>query len=232
MTLDVWACLVDQTRRYGPSVLAIPVGTVLMLGLFGSLVFETRHWLVHYPVRAHDGEGGALDRQADALAAVMLLVPGFVATYLRRAVPANVLGWLRRVPRLQSYTAVLVAAVCALFMSVEMGPHADHHDVSRVLWVFRVAVVLFTAWFAWSAVAWGRRCFARWEPKGMERAVVGDREPLRRGPDDDAVAAFRHRLWCRMRPLWRTRHPDVVFDLGEAPSTTVAPVPPFTGGRR
>jgi hypothetical protein len=232
-TLDVWTCLVDETWRYSTSVLAIPVGTVLLLGLLGFLVFEWGTWLWDYPARAHDGSGGALDRQADALGAVMLLVPTLVASQLRRAAPANVLGWLRRIPRLQSYMAVVAAAFCALFVSVEMGSGADAGDVSRVLWVFRAAVGVFSAWAVWSVVASVARQCTRWEPKGMEQVIVGERAPLRQSQDDDAAELeFRHRRWHRFRPLWRTRHPDVVFDLAEASPMSVAPTPPFTGGQR
>ena len=234
VTLDVWAALVDQAGRYSRTVFAIPICTVLLLGIFGFLIFESPAWLWTYPVRAHVGPGGALDRQADALAAVMLLIPGFVAHQLRRTAASDVLGWLRRTPRQQSYTAVLASAVCAMFVATEAGAHADEGDVTRVLWAFRTSVATFVLWCAWASLACARRRFTRWETKGMERAVAGGRLPLR-------TRTHRFRRWRRgrppefsspvvqrLRPLLRSRYPDVTFDLTTAPLVGSATSP----GRR
>jgi hypothetical protein len=173
--MDVWVTMSDEALPYAASMLLPPLGLFAFVWLFGALLFESAFWMTSYSL-ADGVRAGVLDRPADALAAILLLIPGIAMTLVRMPKTSSVRARLRRAARSQVYTAVATLGVCATVIATRAGSDpTERLDLLLVLRVFRGAGWIFAAWIAWSVCAWALRGTFVWMPKGLSRDVAARR---------------------------------------------------------
>jgi hypothetical protein len=106
-----YLALADEAPALIESITRMAVGLALMVTGIGTLLMGGTHWLYSGEVAAHSAP-----RQADAVVAVLLLVPGLLLARLDLPSTNTVLGQLRRFPR--SLAVASVAVTTALAISV------------------------------------------------------------------------------------------------------------------
>ncbi len=202
--LDVWATVSDEAQPYGVSSLLPPIGLTVFVYLVGALLFDAVFWPWH--IRGTLDES-VLGGTADAIVAVLLLVPGFAVTQMRLPARRSVSGLLRRPGRVFVIAAVVMLSLSAIVVAVQVGrtpaqagsAGSDSSHPYLVLWTFRGAMYVFLVWSAWALVAWGLRGRNVWRPKGL---------PVLFGPEPFE----RDRWWARVASFER-KDPDATFDL-------------------
>jgi hypothetical protein len=173
--MDVWVTMSDEALPYAATMLLPPLGLFAFVWLFGALLFESAFWLTSYSL-ADGVRAGVLDRPADALAAILLLIPGIAMTLVRMPRTSSVRARLRRAARAQVYTAVATLSVCATVVATRAGSDpTERLDLLLVLRVLRGAGWMFAAWIAWSVCAWALRGTFVWMPKGLSRDIAARR---------------------------------------------------------
>jgi hypothetical protein len=173
--MDVWVTMSDEALPYAASMLLPPLGLFAFVWLFGALLFESVFWMTSYSL-ADGVRAGVLDRPADALAAILLLIPGIAVTLVRMPKTSSVRARLRRAARTQVYTAVATLGVCATVVATRAGSDpTERLDLLLVLRVLRGAGWVFAAWIAWSVCAWAVRGTFVWMPKGLSRDIAAHR---------------------------------------------------------
>jgi hypothetical protein len=188
-TLDVWVTMSDEALPYATSMLLPPLALFTFIWLFGALLFESASWMYSYSLPA-GVDAHVLDRPADALAAILLLIPGIAMTLVRMPKPTSVRARLRRAARSQVYTAVAVLSVCATVVATRAGSDATERlDLLLVLRVLRGAGWIFLAWIVWSVCAWALRGTFVWMPKGLSREIAA-RRPVAAGMGDRVLRWF------------------------------------------
>jgi hypothetical protein len=190
-SVDVWAAMSDHVSPYAATVLVVPACMLLLVWLFGSLLLESPGWFHSYDVGAAV-EASVADRPADALAAVMLLIPGIALSRVHLPRGSSVRGKLQRAARLQVYTAVVATSVCALAVAAEVRATMGRSDLLLVVRTMRLTGLVFIGWLVWAGLAiWLRPSFVH-IPKGFEGALA------------------TRRPWPGR---YRRKAPDVTFDL-------------------
>jgi hypothetical protein len=206
--LEVWATVSDEARPYAPSALGPPLILALMMYVVGALLFDALTW----PVRTTD----TLDRAvaagtADAVVAVLLLVPAFALTQFRLPGRWSVPGRLRMPARVFVLGAVAALGAAATVVATQVGRTNGHPHL--VVWTFRVALVGFLLWAAWERVASSLHVHYAWRPKGLKPVFGGDDlEPgtTRPGPGR-GPRSWSSRL--RRGVAYDSKAPDAEFDL-------------------
>jgi hypothetical protein len=208
--VDVWVTMADEAMPYAASVLLPPVALFAFLWLFGALLFEAVDWMYSYSL-ADGVRGDILDRQADALAAILLLIPGIAMSLVRMPRASSVRARLRRASRAQVYTAVAVLSVAAIVVATRAGSDTTERlDLLLILRVLRGAAWILLAWIVWSVCAWALRGLFVWVPKGLSRDIADRRRHApRTSPPPAGARALRWFLGERKRA-------DVEFEAVDA----------------
>ena len=176
--VDVWATLSDEARHYAAGVLVPPLGLLAMVWIFGAFLLRSATWPFTYPIGAGFADQ-VLGRQADALVAVLLLIPGISLAQIDQPTATSVRGSLRRIARWEVYTAVIVLSISAIVVATSTGVESGtRSDLRLVVWTLRGAASVFVVWLVWSLAAWRLRGRYVWRPKGVSRLLGRGR----RGP--------------------------------------------------
>jgi hypothetical protein len=104
-----YLALADEAPALIESITSMAVALALVVTGLGTLLMGGPHWLYSTEVTAQ-----SVPRQADAVVAVLLLVPGLLLARLDLPSTNTVLGQLRRFPRLLALASVAVTTGLAI----------------------------------------------------------------------------------------------------------------------
>jgi hypothetical protein len=116
---------ITDTADGGPRYVGVFVGAVAVMNvLIACLLFgRLRPFGIGPGPSWSDGEShDEVAQNADALVAVLLLVPGFLYTRLRLPVPGTIAGRLRTFTRVLSYAVILSSAAIAVLVAAGAAP--------------------------------------------------------------------------------------------------------------
>jgi hypothetical protein len=125
---------ITDSAEGGPRYAGLFVGAVALMNLlialmlFGRLPFGAAVGLEWGDQPRASGE---VSENADALVAVLLLVPGFLYTRLRLPVPGTIAGRLRTFTRVLSYTVILSSAAIGVLVAVGVSPRT----LETAMWI-------------------------------------------------------------------------------------------------
>lgn len=218
--LEVWATMTDEARPYALAAIGPPVGLAILVYLAGALLFDAATWPFH--VARLTGEVTA-NREADAIVAVLLLIPGFALTQLKLPDRWSVSGRLHRPGHFFVMVAIVTLGATSIVVATQVGGLTAIHP-HILLWTLRTALAVFVICSLWATLAAVLRKRYSWRPKGL-RVLLGAQPTVSSGRQRSWPAPIG-RLLSTLRSwsthFWRydSKPPDVDFDLtkpGESP---------------
>jgi hypothetical protein len=128
-----YLALADEAPALIESITRMVIGLAFVVAGIGTLLFGGPQWLYSHAV-----EPNSVPQQADAVVAVLLLVPGLLLARLDLPSTNTVLGQLRRFQRFLAVASVAVTTVLAM----AVGTVDDDHTITRL---FEVSLAVLAA---------------------------------------------------------------------------------------